>query len=1803
MAEIKHSFQAGKMNKDFDERLVPNGEYRDALNIEVRTSGDSDVGTAQNLYGNIERLTYNSVYPINLTESFHDQENGVKIKSTTVGCIADERTNKAYFFVAAPPVGEVVHANIGGNIKVFKDTILQYDNTLNVINPVVNDIFEVYYPSVKIDNDTEIGNSTGFTTMTIPSAQAGSLDHIRPGMSMSAKTNADVSLTAGAVGNLGYEPVVKSINYSTRVITFDRTIYTNLATATYYVFKSNEHVLDFYRGSGDVKKNVTGINIIDNMLFWTDHYSEPKKINIDRCIAGTTGFDKHTNLMITNPNSSSGALTNVGNLDSDNSGHLKKEHITVIRKSPRVAPKLQMASTMRGNVETTAVCIQSFTTADSSVMMTEGDVKSNVEINGADYYVGDVLIFESSLDVTNPVSVRFVVNSVDDNLYELTLISADSDVTSGHEDWDVKLEQIKPLFELQFGRFAYRYKYEDGEYSTFSPWSELAFLPGEFDYIPKKGYNLGMVNTLRDLKITDFIVSDKLRPDDIVSVDILYKDTVSPNIRVVKTVKRGSDPEWDETTGADSGVLNITSEMIHSTLPSSQLLRAWDNVPRTARAQEVTGNRVVYGNYLQNYDIKAKITIEPELITASHTSGSGFGKQVYSDLKGKKSIKSIRKYKIGVVLGDKYGRETPVVGIGGMTFDDKVIPSDVENKKENAHKVSKLAAQLNWGTDSISTVPDSWMDYYKYYVKETTNEYYNLVMDRWYDAEDGNAWLSFQSADRNKIDESTYLILKNEHGTQQPVTEEARYKVIAIENEAPDFIKTTEKILGTQPLENGENYLHLVDSMIVTQPDLISTQYNSTFGNIEFKGIGYARLRGVYSSSIIYSKWVKISRMNDENASISLVEPFGETANLYAAFGLADNATNVEVSIEVMDAVVENRPEFDGRFFVKVYRDGVLSKNVLLATDANVNYNIVGSHSFAYLNNSWTHQYDTDGYTWVGYGHFSSSTISQFGTACGSPFSAAGAIRQNTKKFWEDWGGQGHNDVFWFIDEIDIYNDKGFEEDPPGLLNTTGVGPSWIFFSNRNEHDFGTGAQLEFKTKMCTVGTFFKFADDPNDVVYKVKSSNDGGWGFNFSQWAFNGGGSCGDPNGLDGEDHRTTFKTEFVRADDETKGLDATAFDPRQTLKQDGKNSASIHILEVSYDLPENIKLSQGNAIWETEPKEDVGLDLYYEATSAIPLILSDSNSSSFAPVNSTVKCIRETGNLDTTGAFVSSIENDIVEVKVGSALTKTIIKGDRLRFTRSDDMVTESKVLDYWHATDYKPSQQSTHDNVTFTNNNNTLQNVVVAAGSPLMLASSSIVEVISKSPNVTIPIGTYVNSSSLGASAGSQSIALSNQVTTHDGNAEVTSVIFKEVTGRYRLDSNVYKYRTELPWFNCYSFGNGLESDRIRDDFNAPTIDNGVKVSTILEDYREERRGSGMIYSGIYNSTSGINNLNEFNMAESITKDLNPSYGTLQALKTRDTNVVAFCEDKVFKILANKDALFNSDGSKNLTASNRVLGDASGFAGDFGISSNPESLAVDGYRMYFTDKQRNKVLRLSQDGLTPISDVGMTTWFRDHFKPTQQLLGSFDEIKGEYNLTLKHTPDYMTWRRKFPELVTNDNDDITISFNEKSKGWSSFKSFIPQTGLSINDEYLTSVDGRIWSHHDETAANNANKFYGTQYNSSISVLFNDSPGDVKSFTTVNYEGTQARVTQNTSDGHYYNLTAKEGWYVDSFKTDQQDGLVNEFIDKEGKWFNYVVGEDTTLANIDTSEFSVQGLGEASAVSGYTLGHYTLTIIEGGD
>ena len=208
MPEVKRDFRMGKMNKDLDERIVPNGEYRDAVNIQVAGSEGSDVGTAQNILGTTS-LSSTGIA-------------GAKC----IGVVADNENNKIYWLIC------------GNSI----DAIAEYSPDTNIVAPVIVD---------------------------------------------------------------------------------------------------TSNVLNF---SKENKYRVTGINIIEGLLFWTDNNSEPKKIDIDKFKAGSVDFATHTYLV-----------------DQDDVIYnFTIDDVTVIKKAPIEAPTLTMSDSLRGGVTTTSLDQVSF---------------------------------------------------------------------------------------------------------------------------------------------------------------------------------------------------------------------------------------------------------------------------------------------------------------------------------------------------------------------------------------------------------------------------------------------------------------------------------------------------------------------------------------------------------------------------------------------------------------------------------------------------------------------------------------------------------------------------------------------------------------------------------------------------------------------------------------------------------------------------------------------------------------------------------------------------------------------------------------------------------------------------------------------------------------------------------------------------------------------------------------------------------------------------------------------------------------------------------------------------------------------------------------------------------------------------------------------------------------------------------------------------------------------------------------------------------------------------------------------------
>jgi len=261
--------------------------------------------------------------------------------------------------------------------------------------------------------------------------------------------------------------------------------------------------------------------------------------------------------------------------------------------------------------------------------------------------------------------------------------------------------------------------------------------------------------------------------------------------------------------------------------------------------------------------------------------------------------------------------------------------------------------------------------------------------------------------------------------------------------------------------------------------------------------------------------------------------------------------------------------------------------------------------------------------------------------------------------------------------------------------------------------------------------------------------------------------------------------------------------------------------------------------------------------------------------------------------------------------------------------------------------------------------------------------------------------------------------------------------------------------------------------------------------------------------------------------------------------------------------------------------------------------------------------------------IVTIGQRNWSPDQgtvnsidYSPTglnldSDLQNSFVIVAGDNGNLIEGFIDNISMVRVFVDAETSDK---TITFNEAVNGWSSFKSFVPESGVSLSKKYFTFKDGNLWQHyvpkvdgateyasgefqikHKAEEANNYNNFYDNQYGSKVQFVSNQDPSTVKMFNTINYEGSQTYITKplNESDITIDNAIAWTnsttstntsgdilGWECTEIKTDLDIGSITEFIKKEGKWFNYIKGANINQA-LDTSRFDVQGVG---VVSGYS-------------
>ena len=707
MAEVKNAFIKSKMNKDLDARLVPSGEYRNAINAQVSRSEGSDVGALENALGNM------------LLKDFEPSIANLK----SIGYLSDESSGCIYLFLT--------------------------DNTGSTYNvsPAVGSNHFIY----KYDT-TELNVSIAAT-----------------------------KLVEGAF-----------LNFSTL-------------------------------------NPIYGVNLLENLLFFTDNKNQPRKINV---------VDAEQLNFYTTEDQISVAKYNPYRAIDLYEASIKypgKNETTMKDVVSLTLPNGGSASYTGSNGSYTTLPLNSLSFKIYPNHPTTGMIVNKLNANGDLVSFNPVAKVQSWIDtVQNPTTV-VLTNSI-------SVVTGDKLVFSPNPYYN-RLYNGDPRFlEDKFVRFSYRFKFNNGEYSIMAPFTQPCFIPKQDGYFLNDFQFLGDQQQAMDSTIVDFMenkvneigliiplptTASSLASSLLVdSIDIIYKESNNVSIQIVESIPisditaKGSDTFFD---------YSYQSQKPYKTLPSSEVIRVYDKTPVKALSQEIISNRVVYGNFQDkhtppsflNYNVSAtekaafnlqtgtgvvtNTIVNQTTIALNNAVGdviignivTGFSSQVtagvvrvltstggnapsittniaISAASGNvlsfkplgpdqtttsvieypnSSLKTNRNYQVGIVLSDKFGRQSTTilsnsedtVTIGaqsyiGSTLFSPYIDSSINSSQWLGNSLKLLfnapipadpsltdnsPGVYNGDVSSVNYNPLGWYSY-KVVVKQTEQEYYNV---------------------------------------------------------------------------------------------------------------------------------------------------------------------------------------------------------------------------------------------------------------------------------------------------------------------------------------------------------------------------------------------------------------------------------------------------------------------------------------------------------------------------------------------------------------------------------------------------------------------------------------------------------------------------------------------------------------------------------------------------------------------------------------------------------------------------------------------------------------------------------------------------------------------------------------------------------------------------------------------------------------------------------------------------------------------------------------------------------------------
>ena len=521
---------------------------------------------------------------------------------------------------------------------------------------------------------------------------------------------------------------------------------------------------------------VLGINLIEELLFWTDNRNQPRRININQAF-GDVNYYKY------------------------------EEQISVAKISPLYSPQLYKLTSFTDSILLSSSATVSIVTGPGpynalitpstpfsrytsrlgegvTVSATPGNPSSFTTgvVYSITFSSGNVTSFKiSSTTVITPGSVTNLRNT-SIGAYETTMYDVVSeklpDNITDNPYYNPFYIGDSAYLEDKFIRFSYRYRFEDGEYSIMAPFTQIVYIPKQDGYFmyddpvevggepirddEKSAYRSTIVKFMRN-KVNNVLLQIQLPCEanllvsryKISYIEILYKDSSELAVSVVDSIS--VDPNIDGPFSATDTVYtyNYGSKKPLKVLPERDLIRVNDVVPVKALGQEIVGNRVIYSNYQDKHSY-------PKYLNYNAGYGNKYEFGFYNKAGTSiieypnHSLKQNRNYQIGIILCDRFGRESGVILSNvvedpastsvGLTNDSLYIPYidiDVTKSRFAGFSLRVVFNELIYPQEPNKTTgwpglynddytsslynPLGWYSY-KIVVKQTEQDYYNVYL-------------------------------------------------------------------------------------------------------------------------------------------------------------------------------------------------------------------------------------------------------------------------------------------------------------------------------------------------------------------------------------------------------------------------------------------------------------------------------------------------------------------------------------------------------------------------------------------------------------------------------------------------------------------------------------------------------------------------------------------------------------------------------------------------------------------------------------------------------------------------------------------------------------------------------------------------------------------------------------------------------------------------------------------------------------------------------------------------------------------